>query len=58
MVVHQLFVSKMLIKYGVYTRTGSDKIGLNGEYIRVASRTKEENKVIIESIQDMFADAK
>jgi histidinol-phosphate/aromatic aminotransferase/cobyric acid decarboxylase-like protein len=52
------FVSKMLIKYGVYTRTGSDKIGLNGEYIRVASRTKEENKVIIESIQDMFADAK
>ena len=52
------FVSKMLIKYGVYTRTGSDKIGLNGEYIRVASRTKEENKVIIESMQDMFADAK
>lgn len=52
------FVSKMLIKYGIYTRTGSDKIGLSGEYIRVASRTKEENKIIIESIKDMFIDAK
>ncbi len=52
------FVSKMLIKYGVYTRTGSDKIGLNGEYIRIAGRTKEENRIIIDSMKDMFADAK
>lgn len=48
------FVSKMLIKYGVYTRTGSDKIGLSGEFIRIAGRTKEENKIIIDSIKDMF----
>ncbi|KLE11288.1 aminotransferase [Aliarcobacter butzleri L354] len=48
------FVSKMLIKYGVYTRTGSDKIGLTGEFIRVAGRTKEENRIIINSIKDMF----
>ena len=48
------FVSKMLIKYGIYTRTGSDKIGLTGEYVRVASRTKKENKVIIESIKNLF----
>jgi len=49
------FVSKMLIKYGVYTRTGSDKIGLTGEYIRVASRTKAENKIIIDSMRELFA---
>jgi len=52
------FVSKMLIKYGVYTRTGSDKIGLNGEYIRIAGRTKEENQIIINSMKDMFDNAK
>ena len=48
------FVSKMLIKYGVYTRTGSDKIGLSGEFIRIAGRTKEENGVILDSIKDIF----
>jgi histidinol-phosphate/aromatic aminotransferase/cobyric acid decarboxylase-like protein len=48
------FISKMLIKYGVYARTGSDKIGLNGEFIRIASRTEKENKIIINSMKDMF----
>lgn len=51
------FVSKMLIKYGVYTRTCSDKIGLNGEFIRIAGRTAEENKIIIDSIKDIFKNA-
>lgn len=50
------FVSKMIIKYGVYTRTGSDKIGLNGEFIRVAGRSKKENKIIIESIKNLFSE--
>jgi len=48
------FVSKMLIKYGVYTRTGSDKIGLDGEFVRIASRTKSENEIIIKAIQNIF----
>ncbi len=48
------FVSKMLIKYGIYTRTGDDKIGLDGEFVRIASRTKDENKTIIESLNDLF----
>lgn len=52
------FVSKMLIKYGIYTRTGNDKIGLNGEFIRIASRSKDENKIILESIEDMFHNIK
>lgn len=49
------FVSKMLIKYGVYTRICSDKIGLAGEFIRIAGRTSEENKIIVQAIKDIFA---
>lgn len=45
------FVFKMLIDYGVYLRTCSDKIGLKGEFIRLASRTKGENKYIIEAFK-------
>lgn len=48
------FVSKMLINYGVYTRTCNDKIGIDGEFIRIASRTKKENTIILDAIQDMF----
>ena len=48
------FVSKLLIKYGIYARTGDDKIGLDGQFIRIASRTKDENKVIIKSLRDMI----
>lgn len=48
------FVSKMLIKYGIYTRTCSDKIGLNGEFIRIAGRTSAENQMIVDTISDIF----
>lgn len=48
------FVSKMLIKYGVYTRTGSDKIGLSGELAELQEEINEENRIIINSIKDMF----
>ena len=51
------FISRMLIKYGIYARTCSDKIGLNGEFIRIASRTEKENKIIIDSMKDMFKNA-
>ncbi|GFZ83671.1 aminotransferase [Aquaticitalea lipolytica] len=42
------FVFNMLINHGIYLRTCSDKIGLNGEFVRLASRTKDENQYIIE----------
>ena len=48
------FVSKMLIKYGIYLRNCNDKIGLSGEFIRLASRSRSENKIIIDSIQKIF----
>ena len=48
------FVSKMLIKYGIYLRNCNDKIGLDGEFIRLASRSRSENRIIIKSISDIF----
>ncbi|AJC93640.1 aminotransferase class I/II-fold pyridoxal phosphate-dependent enzyme [Campylobacter volucris] len=48
------FVSKMLIKYGIYMRTCKDKIGLNGEFVRIASRTFDENEIVIKSIHNAF----
>ena len=50
------FVFKMLVKFGVYARSCSDKIGLGDNYIRVASRSKEENKIIISSFKKMLSD--
>lgn len=43
-------VENMLFNYGVYVRTCSDKIGLEGEYLRIACRTSVENDLIIESL--------
>lgn len=35
-------------------RTCNDKIGLEGEFIRIASRTLEENDMVLKSICDVF----
>lgn len=44
-------VEKMLFDYGVYVRTCSDKIGLEGEYLRIASRSKIENEQIYNALK-------
>lgn len=44
------FFNKLLLGKGIYTRNCKDKIGLDGNFIRVASRTEAENKIIIQSI--------
>jgi histidinol-phosphate/aromatic aminotransferase/cobyric acid decarboxylase-like protein len=48
------FVSKLLISHGIYTRNCADKIGLDGQFVRIASRNKEENALIINSIEMCF----
>jgi histidinol-phosphate/aromatic aminotransferase/cobyric acid decarboxylase-like protein len=48
------FVAVMLLRYGIYVRTCGDKIGLKGDYIRLASRSSEENKYIIDSFSEFF----
>jgi histidinol-phosphate/aromatic aminotransferase/cobyric acid decarboxylase-like protein len=45
------FFARMLLDFGVYTRNCDDKIGLDGEFIRVASRKKHENDAVIRAIQ-------
>ncbi|WP_129714881.1 histidinol-phosphate transaminase [Pedobacter sp. SYP-B3415] len=44
------FVAKLLITYGIYVRVCDDKIGLDGQFIRLASRSSTENRYILQSI--------
>ncbi|MEO9872934.1 pyridoxal phosphate-dependent aminotransferase [Ekhidna sp.] len=48
------FVSKLLIEYGIYVRTCDDKIGLEGQFLRIGSRTFEENEQIVSSLQSIL----
>lgn len=50
------FVSKLLISFGIYTRNCADKIGLEGQFVRVASRNFDDNIEIINSIRTMMHD--
>jgi histidinol-phosphate/aromatic aminotransferase/cobyric acid decarboxylase-like protein len=52
------FVTDLLIRHGVYTRTCSDKIGLQGEFIRLASRTREENEVILQALSALLTSSR
>lgn len=47
------FTVELLLKYGIYVRDCSDKIGLSGHFIRVASRSFEENLKIIAALKSM-----
>lgn len=43
--------SKLICDHGVYVRNCNDKIGLVGEFIRVAARSQDQNKIIIDAIK-------
>jgi histidinol-phosphate/aromatic aminotransferase/cobyric acid decarboxylase-like protein len=45
--------TKLICDHGIYVRNCNDKIGLDGEYIRVAARTLNENKLIIDAIKSV-----
>jgi histidinol-phosphate/aromatic aminotransferase/cobyric acid decarboxylase-like protein len=45
---------QLLFEYGIYVRNCSDKIGLDGQYIRVAARSEQENKKIIHAFEKIF----
>jgi len=47
------FTMDLLIDHGIYVRDCSDKIGLDGEFIRVASRSFEENLKIISALKSL-----
>jgi histidinol-phosphate/aromatic aminotransferase/cobyric acid decarboxylase-like protein len=48
------FMVKLLCSYGVYVRDCSDKIGLEGQFVRVASRSFEENLTILSAFKSVF----
>lgn len=48
------FTAGMLVKHGVYTRDCRDKIGLEGEFVRIASRSWEENRIILKAAEDVL----
>lgn len=45
---------KLLFSHGVYVRECSDKIGLDGQFLRIASRSFEENIIILEAMKSIY----
>jgi histidinol-phosphate/aromatic aminotransferase/cobyric acid decarboxylase-like protein len=48
------FCIDMLLEHGIYLRDCSDKIGLLGSFVRVASRTFDENITMINAFKSYF----
>ncbi len=49
-----LVTTLLLVRHGVYVRACGDKIGLDGEFIRVAIRTEPENELIFAALKDVL----
>lgn len=47
------FSLRLLTEKGIYVRDCSDKIGLEGQFVRVASRTAEQNERIVKAIASL-----
>ncbi|MDP7640589.1 MAG: histidinol-phosphate aminotransferase family protein, partial [Candidatus Hydrogenedentes bacterium] len=45
----------LLVRYGIYVRNCGDKVGLDGEFLRVAIRTDSENTRIFEALRDVLS---
>lgn len=45
----------LLAEKGIYVRDCSDKIGLEGQFVRVASRSAEQNRIIAAAFREKFA---
>ncbi len=50
----ELICSLMLLRDGIYTRNCDDKKGLDGNFLRIASRSKEENILIGNSLKGVI----
>ena len=50
----ELVTTLLLIRHGVYVRACGDKIGLDGEFIRVAIRTEPENELVFAALKDVL----
>jgi histidinol-phosphate/aromatic aminotransferase/cobyric acid decarboxylase-like protein len=46
--------SKLLYNYGIYSRILNDKTGLEGNFIRIASKDRRENQKIINALKKIY----
>ncbi len=51
----ELVTTLLLLRHGIYVRNCADKIGLDGEFIRVAIRTESENARIFQALEEVLA---
>ena len=49
-----LVTTLLLVRHGIYVRSCTDKIGLDGEFIRVAIRTESENERVFDALADIL----
>ncbi|HEV7702075.1 MAG TPA: histidinol-phosphate transaminase [Candidatus Paceibacterota bacterium] len=47
-------VVALLVRYGIYIRSCKDKTGLQGEFVRIASRKKSENDLLKKALGSIF----
>ncbi|MDO8482504.1 MAG: histidinol-phosphate transaminase [bacterium] len=45
---------RLLVRYGIYIRSCGDKVGLNGEFVRIASRNRKENSLVARALYSIF----
>lgn len=45
---------KLLFQYGIYTRILNDKIGLEGSFVRIASKNQTENNKIVNALKELL----
>ncbi len=50
-----MVASLLLVRHGVYVRACGDKVGLDGEFIRVAIRTDSENSKVLAALKDVLS---
>lgn len=49
-----ILFSKLLYNWGIYSRILNDKAGLEGNYIRIASKDHRENRKIVNALQKIY----
>jgi len=50
----ELYFTKLLYTHGIYTRILNDKWGLDGGYLRIASKDRKENRMMINAIKKIL----
>lgn len=51
----EVVAALLLVRHGIYVRSCGDKIGLNGEFLRVAIRTDTENTKVLSALREILS---